>query len=83
MFILKRFFRTVPEKCGRKKPDSEDTGTSASETIFTHFRNLFSRWSDDKRQRHSFRYQDGATWWGFPEPIFNTFYYGESKFAWE
>jgi hypothetical protein len=68
---------TAPEACGHKELDSKET--SASSMIFAHFPNLLSMWYDVKWQRYGSRYQDVATWWNFPEPIFNTFYYGKVR----
>jgi hypothetical protein len=65
----------VPEKCGHKELDSK--GTSASPTIFAYFPYLVSMWYDVKWQKYGPHYQDVTTWWNFPEPIFNTFYYGK------
>ncbi|XP_069674297.1 uncharacterized protein [Periplaneta americana] len=69
----------VPATCGRKELDSLHISASATDNIFTHFPNLFGLWHDVRWRRYESRYQDGAPWWSFPEPIFNTFYYGTTK----
>ncbi|PNF38228.1 hypothetical protein B7P43_G12389 [Cryptotermes secundus] len=68
---------SIPERCGHKELDSK--GTSASPTIFAYFPYLVSMWYDVKWQKYGSHYQDVTTWWKFPEPIFNTFYYGTTK----
>lgn len=73
--IGRLFFLTVPERCGHKELDSK--GTPASPTIFAYFPYLVSMWYDVKWQKYGSHYQDVTTWWKFPEPIFNTFYYGK------
>ncbi|XP_066991640.1 uncharacterized protein [Anabrus simplex] len=65
----------VPSTCGRK---DQDISATASEHFMEHFPSLFQLWQDVKWRRHSYRYQ-GSTWWSFPEPVFNTFYYGTMK----
>ncbi|KAJ9587286.1 hypothetical protein L9F63_019190, partial [Diploptera punctata] len=64
-----------PKTCGRRGHESRDLSNSGAEHIMSLFPNLITLWYDDKWKTNSPPTLEGARWWDFPEPIFNTYYF--------
>ncbi|GLH03208.1 Serine protease lint [Gryllus bimaculatus] len=66
----------APGTCGRK---DQDVSAAATEEFMETLPSLFHILQDVKWRRAHTSRTPGGVWWSFPEPVFNTFYYGTMK----